>query len=594
MRRTFAADTAPPSLIAYGHFENRRPVWIGATKMRNDIRQSEFGSARPLWRRGWDIASSLPAFAVLGLVVAVPHQVQARVFTCAAGDAVCLTNAIDVANGNGKKNTIRLAAGSYTLQAINNDTNGPNGLPSITSTLTIEGVSAGGTSLVRGSSAPGFRLIHVGRIGELTIQGMTLTGGGGLAGNRNGAGLFNDGGVVNISESIVSRNNGGNGGGVFNAGGVVNISGSIVSANGASSGGGLYNDDGTVTISSGLVADNFGLGTGGLFTRGSHSSVRITDTRFTGNSAFDVGGLAVEAGSVFVTRSTFDDNSAYGIGAIAAGVFPFSDNPVTLIISDSAFTDNHVGIVGGPAAGVGINFGLAVVTNTTFARNGPGPAASDSPAVFNAGRLILINSTVVGNGGGVHPIGGGLLTVDSPNTSSIVVNTILAHNHAGSLSQDCAGRVTSLGHNLIGTLAGCGINLQPSDLIGDPGLGAFTDNGLPGNGHFPLLPTSRAVDAGDDAACPQADQLGEKRKGACDIGAIGLRNKKQPKGKGVAPLEPDSTVSRTDGSDIVGDLRRTVTALTSPSIESGGSSRQLESLRALVGTLLSDASPIVP
>ena len=94
---------------------------------------------------------------------------------------------------------------------------------------------------------------------------------------------------------------------------------------------------------------------------------------------------------------------------------------------------------------------------------------------------------------------------------------------AGSLSQDCRGPVTSLGHNLIGNPAGCGIVLQPSDLTGDPGLGAFTDNGLPGNGHFPLLPTSPAVDAGDDAVCPRTDQIGEKRKGPCDIGAIGFR-----------------------------------------------------------------------
>jgi hypothetical protein len=135
----------------------------------------------------------------------------------------------------------------------------------------------------------------------------------------------------------------------------------------------------------------------------------------------------------------------------------------------------------------------------------------------------------------------------------------------------------------------------PSDLVGDPGLGAFTDNGVPGNGHFPLLATSRAVDAGDDAVCPRTDQLGEKRKGACDIGAIGFRDKKPQKDKGIAqPLDRDSAVSRNDGSGIVGDLLRAVTALTSPTIESGGSSRQLESLRDLVGNLLSSVSPVVP
>ena len=80
--------------------------------------------------------------------------------------------------------------------------------------------------------------------------------------------------------------------------------------------------------------------------------------------------------------------------------------------------------------------------------------------------------------------------------------------------------VTSLGHNLIGDPTGCTITLQRSDLTGDPGLDAFTDDATPGNGHFPLLPTSQAIDAGNTAVCPSTDQLGQRRIGRCDIGAI--------------------------------------------------------------------------
>ena len=72
---------------------------------------------------------------------------------------------------------------------------------------------------------------------------------------------------------------------------------------------------------------------------------------------------------------------------------------------------------------------------------------------------------------------------------------------------------------------GCTITLLPSDLTGDPGLGAFTDTGRPGNGHFPLLPTSQAIDAGNDALCPRTDQLGRRRLGPCDIGAIAFRER---------------------------------------------------------------------
>ena len=57
----------------------------------------------------------------------------------------------------------------------------------------------------------------------------------------------------------------------------------------------------------------------------------------------------------------------------------------------------------------------------------------------------------------------------------LLLNTILAQNiDTAALPErlaapDCAGSITSLGHNLIGDPTGCTITLQPSDLTGDPG-----------------------------------------------------------------------------------------------------------------------------
>jgi hypothetical protein len=85
--------------------------------------------------------------------------------------------------------------------------------------------------------------------------------------------------------------------------------------------------------------------------------------------------------------------------------------------------------------------------------------------------------------------------------------------------------VTSLGNNLIGDTTNCIITLQAGDLTGDPGLDAFTDDGTPGNGHYPLLAASQAIDAGNDEVCPKRDQLGEKRHRPCDIGAIEFRDR---------------------------------------------------------------------
>ena len=92
------------------------------------------------------------------------------------------------------------------------------------------------------------------------------------------------------------------------------------------------------------------------------------------------------------------------------------------------------------------------------------------------------------------------------------------------------GGVTSLGTNLFGNATGCLLTRPQGgrDLTGAPGLGAFTDDGTPGHGHFPLLPTSQAINAGQDAACPDTDQLGQPRLGPCDIGAIEFHPRDDP------------------------------------------------------------------
>src|SRR5919202_1036352 len=75
---------------------------------------------------------------LLSLVSLAPLS-QAADFACASGDVACLIDAINQANANGEANTITLEAGTYTLTAVGNDTDGLNGLPSITSTLTLRG-----------------------------------------------------------------------------------------------------------------------------------------------------------------------------------------------------------------------------------------------------------------------------------------------------------------------------------------------------------------------------------------------------------------------------------------------------------------------
>jgi hypothetical protein len=75
--------------------------------------------------------------------------------------------------------------------------------------------------------------------------------------------------------------------------------------------------------------------------------------------------------------------------------------------------------------------------------------------------------------------------------------------------------VTSNGNNIVGDIGNCSFSSQGSDQRRDPRLGDFVDPRLPGQGRFPLLVNSPAINAGDD--CSSVDQLENVRNGQCDI-----------------------------------------------------------------------------
>ncbi len=245
----------------------------------------------------------------------------------------------------------------------------------------------------------------------------------------------------------------------------------------------------------------------------------IAHTTFDGNSASDAGGLFNDTGgTATITKTTFLRNC----GGTGGGLWNRGAES-TVSLTDTTIEEN---VGGGVGAGIATT-GTAILINTTLARNRQ--RALQGGGLSNAsGTVIFINSTIAENtsetgiGLGEGIANGGPL---GPPGTVTLTNTILARNSLSFGGRDCSGPVTSLGNNLIGDPTGCTITLQPTDLTGDPGLDAFTDNGTPGNGHFPLLPGSPAINAGNDAFCPPTDQLGEPRMGPCDIGAIEFQGK---------------------------------------------------------------------
>jgi hypothetical protein len=463
------------------------------------------------------------------------HPAQAAVFHTAAGDVAALIAAINAANGNGEENTINLEAGTYTLTVVDNTTEGPNGLPSITGALplTLTGAGAESTIIERGSGAPSFRLLHVASTGTLLLEGLTLRGGA-STGESGGGGIANRG-TLTLTHSTVANNRGGGisflngapGGGIDNRG-TLALTYSTVANNeagsgllgGAGSGGGI-NNSGTVTLLHSTVANNRGGSGMGISNRG---TLTLTHSTVTNNTCIlsevpcSGGGIAnfsfPGGGTLTLTHSTVTNNSGTGNGG---GI----SNSGTATLTNSTVAHNS----GGCGGGISNVRGTLTLTNSTVAHNSAG---GDGGGIGNSGTLTIINSTLTRNQAQFFD-GGGLsntsVCLGPPVVGTVTVqNTILALN----TRNNCVGAVTSLGNNLLDDLTGCTIALLPSDLIGDPGLGDFTDAGTPGTGHFPLLPTSPAIDAGNDAVCPATDQRGQPRPvdgngdgiAACDIGAF--------------------------------------------------------------------------
>jgi len=382
-------------------------------------------------------------------------------FFCTSGNVTCLIAAINEANGNGngEENTINLAAGTYIVTAVNNTEDGANGLPSVTGNLAITGEGSG-TTIIRGTASVlvPFRIFHVAATGTLALDGLSIQGGR----------------VGFASASEASR-----GAGIF-ALGALTITNSMIGPN-----------------------DTAGVGVGG--------TAVITNSTITGNHP----GLIVE-GTLTIDSSTISENHfASGSGG---GIY-LADGIVN--VYNSTIRDNTTASQDG--GGIRVDAGtMMTLINSTVTANS---SLFNAGGIANGGTLTIVNSTVAGNF--INPVSSGTAGISSGGTL-LLQNTVLASNGGvgGATGRDCAGQVTSLGHNIIGT--GCSNALQPSDLTGDPGLAADTqsfprvvpDDGAPGHGRLPLLPSSPAIDAGDDSACPATDQLGTPRRGTCDIGAV--------------------------------------------------------------------------
>ncbi|MDB5300985.1 MAG: hypothetical protein JWO87_2648 [Phycisphaerales bacterium] len=339
--------------------------------------------------------------------------------------------------------------------------------------------SVGGTALIDAQNHSTVLDIDTGTTAQLT--GLQITGG-----NSPSAGGIGNNGDLTLTDSTVSGNTStAIGGGILNNG-ILNAVGSTLSGNsGTTYAGGLYN----------------------------HGAATLTDCLITGNSAAQEGGIA-NGGTLTLTGCTISNNKAtYGAGVGNAG---------TLTISASTINGNS----GTGAVGI-TNVGKATVINCTIAGNSADLYAG---AILNGGPAVLsiIDSTISGNSalldGGIYSSG------------AVTLNgTIVAGNSGGDLHGTFTGS-----YNLVGDGSG-GLLPANHNLAGNPLLGPLGDYGGPTR-TIPLLPGSRAIDAGSVFNDANGDPIASDQRGVDrpqgiwpDIGAFESRGFKLTAAAGSTP-----------------------------------------------------------
>ena len=276
---------------------------------------------------------------------------HAAVFNIADGDAVALVNAMNTANFNGESDTINLAAnGTYTLIAIDNSVNGPNGLRVINNDasgldLTING---NGATIQRSTAAgtPEFRILQVGDGANVSCTDLTIANGkvSGSFPTSAGAGIYNGSGTLSMTNCTVRDNTGAAaGGGIFNSHfGSLSLAGCTIHANVAGGGGGgLYNFHGTLTLRNSTVSGNSANVGGGLVNEGGDCTVQ--GNTFSANSAGE--GVAIYQwyiGAQLRIYNTILESSSWGTNIWARPETTFTSEGFNLS-NDGADGDVNTG-----------------------------------------------------------------------------------------------------------------------------------------------------------------------------------------------------------------------------------------------------------
>ena len=455
------------------------PLWLRFAGYYQGLARLPRRARRALQRRWRRSLGGLALLCALGQAPALAATINVDGTSCTLIDAIAAANTDAPAGGctagSGADTLVLPPESTHTLTQSYDY--GPNGLPLVTSAITIAG---NGSTITRDPSAPQFRILEVAPSGDLTLQETTVSGG---VSSASGGGVSNFG-VLTLTNSKVSGNSTGqygDGGGVFNNG-TLTLTNSTLSGNSAGQygrGGGVSNY-GVLTLTNSTVSGNSASGSGGV--RNSGTLMTLTNSTVSGNSAgqYSAGGVSNYAGMATLTNSTVSANSAADRGG---GMF----NSGTLTLTNSTLSGNSA-VFGGGVYNGSAGYGTVTLIQTLVSGN----------------TVSTLGPEVVNYPGGTSPAG-----------------TVIANN------------LNLFGHD--GVAGVTGFAPGPTDLVPSAPLAAILnptlgDNGGPTKTHA-LVPASPAADALAAASCATAsDQRGFIRPqdsnadtvADCDIGAFEL------------------------------------------------------------------------
>jgi hypothetical protein len=348
---------------------------------------------------------------------------------------------------------------------------------------------------------------------DANLRGTILLTNGGLIIEKNltirgpGAGILSISGGISVERATVTISGLTFKGGISNEG-TLTLTNSTVSGN---SGGGIFNGTNkTLTLINSTVSGNTATGPnsygGGIWNSG---TLTLTNSTVSGNMTSRDGGGIYENGGTLTTSTVSGNTANSGGGSIRNGS--------TLTLTNSTVSGNSAEFGGGGIA-------ISAQNSTRATENG-------SPTPI---QVMLLYCTVYGN---TASAGGGIWVGNLNKQDQVTMGASIVAGNSAHTGPDIAGRLTTLGYNLVGDRSGATFlgspKMQSTDKVGasSTALGIdplLRDNGGSAKPHtwtHALLPGSPAIDLIPPDVCMMFkvfnDQRGVRRplgKG-CDGGA---------------------------------------------------------------------------